>query len=424
MVRATFLTIAAALTLTLPSCSPALGVTVTGTVVDYFGAGIAGVSVAIGDRTATTGAGGTFTVPEVEVPYDLVVYQLGPDGYAHLFAGLTSPTPTVMPHAPLDVVSASHPSSQVIGALPIVVPAGDVVQVCVEGLTTAVYGCHRVAEGEDSYHLGALWSAGDSVDVTLHALPMTIGIDGFPTDYPAHGTEAATLSDGGVSVAHVTDFVLVDDTIAVSAAIAPPPGYDPDAVFGAVRMTPNFALPVFAVATADTTVDVDLPHIGDGTVVLLAIVAAPDESFSAAWAVGQGGAAPATLVPPQPPELEAPPPGAVGVTHATEFRTTSDLGAVRTFRFVNAAAETTYYVTTTDDVVTLPDLSHLGLDLASGASYSWGVTTVPAASTVDDAGLAWELDYSRALTGMLFGGPGADSDGAFASSAFRPFVTD
>jgi hypothetical protein len=423
-VRTTFLTIAAALTLTLPSCSPTVGVTVTGTVVDFFGGGVAGVSVAIGDSTATTGAGGTFTVPGVSVPYDLVVYQLGPNGYAHLFAGLTSPTPTVMPHAPLDVVAASHPSSQVSGALPIVVPAGDVVQVCIEGLAVAVYGCDRVEEGDDSYLLGALWAAGDSVDVTLHALPMTIGMDGFPTDYPAHGTEAATLSDGGVSVAHVTDFVLVDDTIAVSATIAPPPGYDPEVVFGAVRMTPNFALPVFAVATTDTTVDVEMPDIGDGTVLLLAIVAAPDESFSAAWAVGQGGAAPATLDPPQPPELVAPPHGAAGVTHATEFRIASDPGAVRTFRFVNVADETTYYVTTTDDAVRLPDLSHLGLDLASGASSAWGVSTVPAASTVDDAALAWELDYSRALTGMLFGGPGADGDGAFASSAYRPFVTD
>ncbi len=401
---------------------------VNGTVVDLFGAGIAGATVAIQGTTDTTDSSGSFTIDGVAVPYDLIVKQtITSSVVAQVFEGLTSETPEVNPYASIVGPSSPPMSATVSGNLSSAVGAGFEAVVCAQSDTIWMTGCDSVAAGATSYSISVGWAAGSSVPYTLHALEVATDSDGFATGYDRYGTASGNVSNGGAPTLDVT-WGSTPSSSDITANVNVPAGFGIQDVYGAAALGAMATLPLFdasgsSVTPLPTSFAANVPQLGTGGATLIVAAYPPSTGGAAtiAWKRGLSGGSAVTIDLPTPPTLTAPADGATGIGVGSTLSVSSASGATT---FIISTSSQVIIVTTTNASITIPDLTSLGMPLVPSGSYSWQVIATPTTTTPEEAAAGWIRDYFLTFSGVQNGGAlGSTTDGSIVGTPMRSFTT-
>ena len=399
---------------------------VNGAVVDAFGNGMAGATVAIQGTTATTDANGAFTIGGVAVPYDLIVKQTsGGTPVAQVFEGLTSASPTVNTFVGALGMSAPPMSATISGNLSAAVATGFTAVVCVQSTTTWVQGCTSVGAGSTGYSFTPRWVTGASVPVTVHALEVATDSNAMATGYGRYGTATGTVSNGGTPTIDVT-WGSTPSTGTIATSVNVPAGFQLEDVYGAAGLASSTTLPLFSAFNGSglpSTFNTVVPQISSSGFTL-AVTAYPGTTGSAitiGWKSGLMAGSSATLDLPTPPTLTAPADGATGVGVGSTLSLSGTGGGAATFLISNPSMA--IIVTTTNASITIPDLSSVGMALSSGGTYSWGAIITPSASTPEDAAAHWIDEYFRSFNAVQNGGTlSSQTSGAIMQTDSRSFT--
>lgn len=396
--------------------------TVTGRVVGARGDGRPGVGVASGSAVTSTAADGTFSMTGLSVPYDLVVYETGIDGYGHVFVGLTAEAPALLSIRAAN--NPQYPSATIQGTLPEPVPADSEAFVCVEGVVVAVTGCDRLSEGDAGYDFTAHWIGGGTVPVRVHALVSSLDPDGFPQAFTATGTSEGSVTAGDPSTIDVESYGPGPGSAAQLPTVTAPAGFTNGAFGVSVRRAPHASMRVAGAAlTLPNTVLLHVPLMADERYDVFAQAFGPGNAVAFAWRSGLAVGEDASLTLQASPVLVSPADGALGVTHATGFVVASNPAAVNTFIFAPQVPAPLFTVTTMAESVTIPDLAALGLPLPPGIPYVWRVVESSLPS-VDDGSFAWFGQLSEVVDAVTRAGPPLSHDGWHSGSPSRGFTTE
>lgn len=394
--------------------------TVDGHVLTVVGTPLSAIGVSSQGRAATSAADGSFRLTGLSIPYDLTLASAAGVGGMHVFEGLTTPAPVVVPQFPappgpgMPTRSADLDGTVLGGAA---VALDHVAVVCVEGQDFAVFGCDRLAAGAATYAFTATWfGAAAEAAVRVHALYFERDGNGLPIGYVGYGAVDAVVNDGVPATLPVA--LEPVPTARLQGTVAVPPAMTLTAVQGFARFGRSSTLMVFQTPSVVSGVDVLMPALPGMTYDVVAIASAGGSASSLAW-LGRAGPTAGTLAVPEPPVLVAPAPGATGVDFATTF-TATDPGAVRTFVWYPLVGGPQVALTTARSSVTIPDPATVGLPFAAGASCAWMVIGL-GVTDVDAAGSAGLQAYYAIATAPSGGGPGVDHDGSITTSATQGF---
>lgn len=388
--------------------------TVTGRITGLYGETQPGYLVSVNGGTPVPADSlGNFTVPNVTVPYDL--YVVNPDeSVGHVYMGLTT-TDLLLPEPP----GGTAYSTTVSGDLSEMVGIDQVAVVCFEGATRPVTGCEQVSAGNTSYSFDVTWYGVASTSGHLHAWLVDLDDDGLPSGYPKEGRTALNISDGVPVLADV-NLEAGPDTRSIAVDVTPPPGL---AMFGSAVALSYSDFASMAVSTAmstDTSFTALVPDVAGARYTLVA-QAGVGEVQAIAWEVGGPDTEAIEVTMSPTVAVIGPAAGVTGVNHDTVFSISNPLGTAVTYLFTGSVG---YYVTTADTAVTIPDLSAFGIDLPSGADYTWAVVSMPHLPTVDDLAREGWISSLANLQATLTGGPGPDSGGELAVAGYRAFTTE
>ncbi len=366
------------------------GVTIQGTVVDFYGGPIVGQAVSISSgsfsQTAITNARGLFTVSGVPSPYDAtLVYPLDGSGLtlAVVYAGLTRLDPTLMLTNGGSTAVEQHRAT-LSGQL-----NGGHFPETSEYATSLTFGSPQIPQillfgesqgpGSGSYTSSLTWGGPSPLAVTLYALQVHFGaVPGFPRDYPGYGTlsgitleDGASLADQNVSLAPVSSGTL-------TGTISVPPDYILTGAGVSLLVAPGVLLsPVVADHSQDASFSYITPSV-PGTSLILGASAQIGEGvnvsgISSAQMLLSATASNVVLTIPAVPTLLQPLAGGASVTLGTPFNWTwaQKAGAVYIVEIVGPYQSFTVYTAAT--TLTIPDLADAGLALVPSASYLWQV---------------------------------------------------
>lgn len=398
--------------------------TVTGTVLGVLGDPRSGTNVAIAGVTATTGSDGTFTIGGVAVPYDLTVYSALANGYGHVFVGLTTATPTVLPLYEYD--TAIYRTATIAGALPGPVPAGRIVRVCVEGLAARVVGCTTVPAAASAYSFTASWPGGATEDVRVHALLIVAtGGEDVPTGYEGYATTTGSVSDGATATIDVAAYGTAPGTTSLSGVVSVPAGYQVQTYGAATALSAMASMPAMVTCCSfGTSFTLPVPLLGNETFDLVASAAAADDSVTVAWRGGLAAGSAASMTLPSPAVPISPPNGTTSVTTSTVFSVSGDSKAIKTFIFEPTVPGPTFAVTTMDASARVPDLSSIGLSVPAASVYDWYVYESGTATSPNDGAFGWIGDYYSVYLSVVLGGAPSGTVGTITRSAPRTFTTN
>jgi hypothetical protein len=390
---------------------------VEGRVVAYDGTPLAGVLVHADGGLTTTRSDGTFTLEGVASPYTLTLGGGGSEPWVHAYQGLTSATPVLAPH-----VGVSQPFTS-YGTVTGTVWGGgqlasdQMVVVCVEGRVFPVQGCARAYGGATSYTAPAFWTGGAVAPVRVHALRMRVDALGRPIAYLGYETHEADVGHQTSTTVDVLPLGALDAS-RFHGTIVPAGGGLLVWSSAWVRLDEVLGLPFFTQAPGAGYLDMNAPHLGDGSAVVAAFA---DHPTGAAFAwLTTPIAQEFDLRLPEPPSLLGPVDGATGVTAATEFRAIGGPTGAKEFRWAprTGVGGPVVSLTTARDAVRLPDPTVVGFAFVAGGAYGWEVTGVAAdeldtAAAVSFPPLLYILPHG---SGELFGLSGS---GATATSLTR-----
>ena len=366
---------------------------------------VAGVSVTIGTQSATTDAGGRFTISGVTVPYDLTAVATSPRRTGVVYEGLTRRDPTI-----LMVGIASSPrratlTGNVTGANPVGV-AGDVTRLIIGSPQIPFWLVNDVETNVTSnpYTLHPSWVGQDTTTGTIHVLQWQQD-GGLPVSYSGYASvPGITLSaDAG--------------TVASDAVLSAPPA---STIAGTIQLAPSLtrfsqlvaivfpgAVPTFLGSDTPTaSFAYPFPNVAGATATLVA--SAGDTGSSSYSSAQLTGITPGTTnilvaLPPAPTPV-APVDHTTGVGTTTDFTWTPVNGTVYVLLVIGPSAW--YVVVTSATTARIPDLSAQGLGL-SGKS-SWNVNAYGPAGSVDE--LAGAALQHLLGTDSYFGGTTAPRD--------------
>jgi hypothetical protein len=367
---------------------------VEGQVVAYDGTPLSGVLVhADGELTATR-SDGTFTLAGVASPYTLTLGGGDPDPWVHAYQGLTSAAPVLAPNA---VVNLALTSGLVTGSVwgGSQLASDQVVVVCVEGRVFPVRGCGRADGGDVNYYATAGWSGGAVAPVRVHALRMRVDALGRPITYLGYETHEADLLSEASTTVDVLPLGALDASRFHGTIV--PAGGGVLLWSGAwVRLDEDLSVPFFTQMPGAGYLDMNAPHLGDGSAFVAANVDHPT-----GWVLGWL-TTPITEVfdlrLPEPPSLLGPVDGTLGVTAATEFRAIGGPSGAKEFSWspLTGVGGPVVSLTTASDAVRLPDPTVLGFEFVPGGAYDWRVSGV-AADGLDAAAAVPTLHWMYAI---------------------------
>jgi len=391
---------------------PATKITVEGLVLASEGTPLAGVLVHAQGEFTTTEADGGFRLEGIEPPYTLTLGSGGTGPWVHVYEGLTSAAPLLVPIEP--EFSGYHTSIAGsllgLGAL----PADERVFVGVEGIAAPVFGGTYAATGATSYSGWGAWRGpGATAQARLHALRIQVDAEGRPLAYLGYDDPEVTL----VYPAPATADVLLNQVIPNSrleGTVAVAGGGVLSTTQLLARFSASYGL-LFYVGPASATLSVPVPEIGDGSVVAVA-EATFAHGTTLAWASVPIGPVFALDVP-APPQLLAPVAGAADVSGATEFRALGGPTGGRLFVWepLSAADGPRVALTTAADTARMPDVSPLGLALVPGGRYTWSVRALAAENYLAAVSVP-AIDRAQLILGVLGAVP---QDGAIATTSSR-----
>lgn len=402
------------------------GLTVEGRVVDLYGVPLRDVLVGSQGETDVTRADGTFTLADLAVPYDLMAARRDVEVLQE-YQGLSTPTPELVIfqdfEAP-DLASSARISGDVAGGGALA--ADEEVYACVEGTAIVVFGCSYVRSGETAYEIEATWLSPAPQKVRVHAFLAHV-VGDTVIDFRGYDTFEVDVADGD-DLSKALGFDAVE-TRSLTGRISPWSGPTPPAVVeavAAVRFSDKLSITISA-AGSTGPLAMPVPALpGEDWEYDLAVAGYEYTPFTSSrvWLTAAGLDA-GEVVLPDAPGLVRPEHGAFDVTLETEFEVAGLTGQAKTFYWAPTTfGGPVFAVTTTEDVVTLPDPSELGLGLPKPwGAYRWGVVSTQDGS-VDDA-LAGMLELWSAVASLMnFVGGAPTADGQVVEAGDWEFTFD
>ncbi|MBA2666430.1 MAG: hypothetical protein H0U69_05280 [Trueperaceae bacterium] len=352
------------------------------------------------------------------------MYSALANGYGHVFVGLTTATPTVLPLYEYD--TAIYRTATIAGALPGPVPAGRIARVCVEGLAARVVGCTTVPAAASAYSFTASWPGGATEDVRVHALLIVAtGGEDVPTGYEGYATTTGSVSDGATATIDVAAYGTAPGTTSLSGVVSVPAGYQVQTYGAATALSAMASMPAMVTCCSfGTSFTLPVPLLGNETFDLVASAAAADDSVTVAWRGGLAAGSAASMTLPSPAVPISPPNGTTSVTTSTVFSVSGDSKAIKTFIFEPTVPGPTFAVTTMDASARVPDLSSIGLSVPAASVYDWYVYESGTATSPNDGAFGWIGDYYSVYLSVVLGGAPSGTVGTITRSAPRTFTTN
>ena len=419
MKRSATFVAAAAVLLLLASCNTTPGggggpttSTVNGTLVGILDTPVAGASVTIGSTTVTSDAAGAFSIDNVTPPYDVTVSSTA-DNWAHVFVGLTSTSPVLLPYGA--VANSSPPSSTATmgGTITTATPIDSThpVEVCLEGVSETVFGCDTLTSSA-TYTINADWASTANVAVRVHALQMTLPSSGaMPNGYAGYAvSSSSTTMVPGTSYSRNLTLGAAPGVAAISGTITAPSSVTSGGMSLFVRLSPQLLIPLgdLNLTGTSTSYAATVPAFTGGSYTLLAMGVGSNIT-SARWSTGLTAGSGRDLAVAAAPTVASPPASA---GPGDTFTVGNTGGAPLTVIFYPASASTgpVLAVTTSQSSVTMPST----LPVASGTAYDWMPIINPGESLDQVSG-----DWLSGLYLLLssFGPYSLDTNGSFATLA-------
>lgn len=382
-VAAVLVVLAAVAALVACGTAPAPPITVQGRVALVTGVDVplAGVLVHIQGTTTTTDASGQFTIADVRPPYTVVLGSGGTQPWVHAYEGLTTPTPTLSPHAVIFALTSptTFRRATIEGSLSNPLIPGRRIELCAVGLAgVQAYGCDTMEAGDQDYEVDVAWREVGPVTVRLYALQYQVDGDDRPTAVLSNGWIDRVLTDGA-TVTQAVPSGAAPASSPLQGSIQAGGGIVPGA-FVRVRTEGVYVLPIFTGTLAGGVLDFEAPLYADPEIMVAtyaAYVATGGMTF--AWSAVDP-TRPFTVAVPAPPQLLEPADGASGVGSGTLFRVLGGPAGARTFSWAPDMGQNGPVVslTTLQNQARLPDVSVVGQAWPAGGHYTWSVAVVAA----------------------------------------------
>lgn len=408
---------------TLVACGaePTPPITVQGRValVTGFDVPLAGVLVHVQGTTITTDADGRFTIAGVRPPYTVILGSGGSQPWVHAYEGLTTPTPTLSPHAVITTLAfpAAFRRATIEGSLSNPLIQGRRIELCAVGLSgVQVYGCATIEPGFQDYEIDVVWREAGPVTVRLYALQLQVDADDRPTAVLSNGWVDRVVTDGATLTQQVPSGA-APASGALEGAILAGGGFVPG-VSVRVRTEDSYALRVFSGTLAGGVLDFQAPLLADPEIMVATYAVFPATGgLTFAWSAVDP-TLPFTVTVPAPPQPLEPADGATGVGPNTLFRVLGGPAGARTFSWTPDQGQTGPVVslTTMQNQARLPDVAVVGQALPAGGQYTWSAAVVTAPDLATAAAFpALGIEYFFAT------GIGLEGTGAVAVAEKRTF---
>ncbi|HKS16904.1 MAG TPA: hypothetical protein VJU16_06300 [Planctomycetota bacterium] len=357
-------------------------ITVTGRVLQLSGARVGVLKVFIlGQGAATlTDANGNFTIPNVRVPYDVVIASpSGTTSHTVLYQGLLRPDPRLVAFTEARFLATI--TGAVSGGAGYPEPAGHFSFVQI-GTDRGGMGFGQVNRTTGAYGASAEWGFAPSTTAHLTALQFVAG-GGRVQSFTGAATAQFPIRDGQAVVRPVP--LLPVETTTIAGAYTYPPGYSFLGVVPAVESV-NFSFLPLPVDPVDRgTFSVAAPIIAGRSTFVAVEAFSPSGGLSE---IARRGIAPGSkdlaIHLPEAPDIIAPPDGATDVDHDTVFLATDFPAGVCLFQFTGSATDPSFTVVSSDPVARIPDLSEIGVSLPRAAHYSVELQGLGPFADVDD----------------------------------------
>lgn len=357
---------------------------VTGRVVGVPGNPLAGLTVAIGERTTVTDANGRFSVSEVTPPYDLTLVAPGTPPLVGIYQGLTRPDPTL---AFLFFVASGEPNTGFVSGT---VSEGDEIPSDGE-VTGALFASPEasglVTLGSRDYTLPLAWFGPTTTIGTVHVLQWkSPGPGRVPTAYTGFGTVTAVRVTDGLTNDEASMQLFDPGNTSIAGTVVAPAGSTVLSKDLALEFADHAILPLGSERDDQPRFSFPVPE----NITLTAVVSTTAQFASGAVSFRREagiprGATDVSLVLPTPVLSSTPADAAGDVSPSTEFRWSPFAGGVHLVIFSGEAAATpSYYVVTRETSTRIPDLTALGAAFPAGAFYDWFVVGFAPFASVDD----------------------------------------
>jgi hypothetical protein len=357
-------------------------ITVNGFVKDYGDQPVVGAAVLIhGKPPVTSGTDGSFSIAGVTTPYD-VTFIVSSAHIASTYKGLTRTDPTL--HFVGQFFSPQN-TATISGSVPVV--SGRTTQVLyVSGdmswYTTAI-------AGSGTYNLSVSWrGTNTTLNGTIHVLRW-VTASGIPTSYDAYGNDALTVSAGGsfqgnnFTAGQLTDPAEMNISGAVTR---PSSSYNLSERDLYIGFGNSIAYIAGESGTIGDNLSYTVPSVGGATFGIVAYASFNSRSafyFKSGIAAGSQSV---TIPLAEAPQLSLPVNGGTNVDTTTSFLFTQGGGTgVNFVEMSSTSSDPIFFILTSGNSISVPNLTQQGLGLPSNRTYSWGVTRYFPFSSMDEA---------------------------------------
>jgi len=360
---------------------------------DRAGEPIAGAAVLVpGMSPVTTLADGSFSIPGVHVPYDIVLLPPGRDT-AVVYDGLTRSDPTLV----FPFYAGGARFATITGTVPPTAGTGSTSTHVFFVSGRDVVGGTPADVTTGAYSFGVGWrSAGGTLTGQLYVLRWTGDALGHPASYDGYASKPLTISDGSSSSG--IDFTAAELTDPpeqiIAGSVTIPTGYTQ-----AVRRLFVFfgRVPVYWEESGSLAGDFSYTVPSISGVVSGVSASAEDPASRTSWYVKNGISGNTTNVSialQEAAHLTQPTNGASAVDTSTSFAWSPGGGTGVNIIWVTPdnGASPTFLVLTTLDHAKIPDLTAAGMGLPATTAYHWVVDKVFPVASVDDAAREGFLD--------------------------------
>ena len=354
--------------------------TITGKVLGESSSPLSGIKIVIQGKTATSAAEGTFSIPDIALPYDVSAVLDGPEAGAYplvtSYLGISATTLTISLFTAQDHPSTASVSGSVTGGT-----NGQTYATLAAAASgsPSISGSSGTLGTDTTYTALVSWARAQPTQaVTVYGLEYAPS-SGIPTSYPAFGkSTAVNVTDG----AQVMNVPLPLSSLAaagtVSGTFVAPAGYTLKSRGVEVDVAANAPFD-FAEQSGATSFSFTTPPIEGATFTLTGEARGMPGELSIGTRSFPAGtsASGITVTLPTPPTLLTPAANATGVNGATEFSIAPGITSGCSY-FVALAPGATgapyYRLSTAATMFHFPDLSAIGLSPPAGATYTWSVT--------------------------------------------------
>ncbi|MDI6804341.1 MAG: carboxypeptidase-like regulatory domain-containing protein [Bacteroidota bacterium] len=350
-------------------------ITISGFVKDYFGMPVSGAAVIIPGKSAvTTTAAGTFSIPNVTVPYDIsVVVSTGK--VAMIYKGLSRPDPKLL----YLYFSGTSKSAAITGSVPVAI-----------GKTSKIYfvsGSYFSSTTADpttgAYSFYGYWyDTSSTSNAKLFFLRYSTDGTGIPTIFDGYASKSLSVQNGAsyTSQNFPTSDIVDPPDVTVSGVVSMPTGFSLSSrrlyiIFDNAKIS----LRSDPTPITSTSFDYAVPNIAGVQFGIRASAyktSTPSDIGTSFTKLGiNAGSTNVNVTLESSPRLALPPNNSPNIDYNSEFTWSQGTGDGVNLVQINSSISNNpvYYIFTRESNLKIPDFSTHGLGLPPNTTYSWYV---------------------------------------------------